>query len=177
MNAAIDAAATRLRCRVRKRIEPAAHTRQPDAGGVEGSIAQDFLQHQSCRRAVGGMSRNVFRMVRGDQQRLPAALSGGFGVAVAVGVANGRDRTPEVVGVLGVPGGDAGIGQGHIQDGQQSGRGAIAEAIRRRLLIGDLVPVAGRGVAAEAISPEAGNLGLLRCSSVGGGGSEAFDFV
>ena len=33
------------------------------------------------------------------------------------------------------------------------------------------------GVAAEAISPEAGNLGLLRCSSAGGGGSEAFDFV
>ena len=37
--------------------------------------------------------------------------------------------------------------------------------------------MAGRGVGSEAISPEAGNLGLLRCSSAGGGGSEAFDFV
>ena len=37
--------------------------------------------------------------------------------------------------------------------------------------------MAGRRVASEAISPEAGNLGLLRCSSAGGGGSEAFDFV
>ena len=107
VNAAIDAAAARFRCRVLKRTEAAADIRQPDAGGVKGPIAQDFRQHLGCRRAVGGMSRNVFRMVRGDQQRLPVALSGGFRVAVAVGVANGRDRTPEVVGVLGVPGGDA----------------------------------------------------------------------
>ena len=37
--------------------------------------------------------------------------------------------------------------------------------------------MARRGVAAEAIGPEAGNLGLLRCSSARGGGSQAFDFV
>ena len=107
VNAAIDAAAARFRCRVLKRTEAAADIRQPDAGGVKGPIAQDLRQHLGCRRAVGGVTRYVFRMVWGDQQGLPVALSSGFGVTVAVGVANGRDRTPKVVGVFGVPGGDA----------------------------------------------------------------------
>jgi hypothetical protein len=107
VNAAIDAAAARFRCRVLKRTEAAADIRQPDAGGVKGPITEDFREHLGCRRAVGGVPRYVFRMIWGDQQRLPVALSGGFGVAVAVGAANSRDRTPEVVRVFGVPGGDA----------------------------------------------------------------------
>ena len=67
VNAAIDAAAARFRCRVLKRTEAAADIRQPDAGGVKGPIAQNCRQHLGCRRAVGGVPRYVFRMVGGDQ--------------------------------------------------------------------------------------------------------------
>ena len=69
------------------------------------------------------------------EQRRPGRRRPGPGVAGRVGLADGGDRPPGVVGVLGVPGDDGGVGQGDVQLGEQPGVPGQAVA----LLLGDLL--------------------------------------
>ncbi len=76
------------------------------------------------------------------------------------------------IGVFGVPGGDAGIGQGDIEHGEQAGVGSETAALQLGDLLGDLVPLAGRRVGAGAVGPEPGDLGLVGRASLTGGAAE-----
>ncbi len=125
-------------------------------GGPE-QVRQD-PGRRCAQRAVG---RRVGREVRGHQERRPGRVGLGAGVAVGVGGPDSSDRPPEVVGVLGVPAGDLGVGLGDVEQGEQAGVLDQAEPPVRGHLLGDPVPVPHGERRAESVIPELGDLRLL----------------
>src|SRR5262249_59693026 len=78
------------------------------------------------------------------------------------------DRAPGVVGVLGVPDRDGGVGQRDVHLGQQPRVGGQREAVGLGELVGDPVPHRGGGV----VLPEDRGLGLLGGAHGAGGGAQ-----
>ena len=107
------------------------------------------------------MAGDVFGEVGGDQQGLPVGVLGDGAVADAIGILNGGDRPPGVVGILDIPGGNGGVGHGDVEFAEQLRGGGQAVALRLGGLVGDGVPGAGRRVSALPVAPEFGDLGLI----------------
>src|SRR5882672_5684851 len=71
-----------------------------DLGDVEGSERR--LDDTRDAATQDAMRARVFRMHRRWRDRLPGCLTIGIRIAVDIPVANCRDRSPEVVMVLGI---------------------------------------------------------------------------
>ena len=124
VDAAIDAAEAGLGGRLAETGVAARDTQQRGrAGGEADVVAEDGRQDAGAGCAERGMARDVAGVRRRDQQRCPVGIDIGGGIAVLVGQLDGGDRAPVVVGVLGVPAGDGGIGQRHRQLGHHAGIG------------------------------------------------------
>ena len=75
---------------------------------------------QTARTAAskGAVARDVRRERWCRQERRPGRDGDCGGVPVEIGFADRGDRTPEIVGELGVPAGDRGVDQGQVQQGE-----------------------------------------------------------
>ena len=130
-------------------------------GEREGDVVGAEEVGQDRRRRAA--ERAVARGVRGERaacrssgvQPGSAAVSG---LPSFVGLADGGDRPPEVVVVLGVPADDGGVGHGDVEQRRTAGRSRPGELPAPRPPLGDLVPVARRRGGAGAVGPEPGDL-------------------
>jgi hypothetical protein len=105
----------------------------------------------------------------------PGRIGFGVGVAISIRLANGRNRPPIVVVVLGVKGADVAVGEGEVEEPKEP----------RVLPQSD--PYSGRDCACDAIplqvrtsQPEESDLGLIRCANARGSDpitAEAFDLI
>ena len=178
MDAAVDAAQAGLIGGLAEAGEVAGHAQQGLGGGAEaGVVAEGGGQDAGGGGAEGRVAGHVAGVGRRDEQGRPIGVDHGGGIAVLVGVLNGGDGAPCVVGVLGVPTGDGRVGQSDVELGHQAGIGAERVALGGGHLGGDVGPMAGRGVAAAAIGPELGLLGLVGGAGAAGGTANALDLV
>ena len=116
-------------------------------------------------------------MRRRDQQRRPVRVQDSRGVAVGIGVLDRGNRAPHIVGVLGIPTCNSRIRQRDVELCHQPRVGAQAVALGPGDLLGDLVPVPGRGEAATAIGPKQGLLGLVGGTCAAGGAAQALHLI
>src|SRR5262249_37589077 len=113
MDARIDARIRALARRLREaRERPGDYLdRLPARDGETGLIsAQHAGERNRCRRAERALRRRVVRDRRRVLIAVPGGITGRRVVAVAVALANGRDRAPEVVDVTDLPAGDVRVG-------------------------------------------------------------------
>ena len=83
------------------------------------------------RAAEGRVAGDVFGEPRRDSSRGIQPASGAvLGVTVGIGVVDGRDGSPEAIGVLHVPGDDRGVGHRQVELGEQAGVVRDAEPLR-----------------------------------------------
>ena len=109
--------------------EGAVDSRQPGGGDGEAGVVPVLgRQHRCGGRADAGVGGGVFLERRGGQQRRPGGVSDGGRVAVGVGAGDRGDRPPAVVGVLGVPDGNGGVGQGDVGEREHAG-GALESVV------------------------------------------------
>ena len=95
-------------------------------------------------------------MLRGRKQRRPGEVAQGAGVVVQIAIPDGRDRSPEVERVLGLPARDAGIGGREVDQRQgASGRRQVKTARLYHLARHPVPDRCRRG------QPEPGDLSLL----------------
>src|SRR3954469_9125433 len=128
-------------------------------GGGEGDVkAKEKREDALGRAADGALLGKIF----GRGGRVLQGQPGG----IAVG--GGGERTPEIVSVFCIPGGDAGISHRDVEHGEHAGGLEERAVARVGDLRGDLVPVAGGGECAGAVGPEVGDGGLI-----GGAGGAA----
>ena len=119
-------------------------------------VTKEQLQHRGHRAAVGGVPRQVLRMLRCRKQRRPGGITLGPDVVVRIAVLDRRDRSPEIERVIRLPADDARIGRREVHQGQGTRRCRQVQAVRLDQLTRDAVPDGRwRG------EPEARDLGLL----------------
>src|SRR6185503_18362228 len=101
-------------------------------------------------------ARGVIRIGRGGEQRQPRWIANGQWIEVVVAFPDGRNRPPEVIVLLAVPGSDCRSGHRHVGEGEEPGTVPhIVEMSRRQGLKGP-VPVE-KGVVGKEVS----HVGLL----------------
>ena len=143
VDAAVDPALPRFRRRLLEAVERPGDARQALRARGELVVGPEQVrQDRGRRRTHRAVRRGVGGEVRGPEQRRPGRVGRRVGVAVGVGGADRGHRPPEVVLVLGVPGGDEGVGHGDVQQGEQAGVADQVELLFRGHLLGDDVPVA-----------------------------------
>ena len=100
---------------------------------------------------------------------------GRVGVAIRRCLANGRDRPPEVVLILGVKGGNVAVGESKVEKRKESRVFPQGESCGGRNGTGDAIPLQDR-----TLHPEPSNLGLLGGTRTRGDDSiiaEALDLI
>src|SRR5262245_48140853 len=115
---------------------------------------------QNAHRYAGDDAglRRILGMHGHGIERGPAGIALGGVVAVLVAVADGRDRTPEMVDELGVPVGDEGVGHAHVEQREEPGIVGHGQLLLGRQLTGDLLPCRPE----VELSPELDCIVLLR---------------
>ena len=143
------------------------------------SVPNSAPEHRRRRRpGEGAVPRRVGRKRRRGQQRFPLGVRRRVGVAIAVGVVNGGDRTPRGETALrAIPAEDGGVGQGDVQEGEQPSILRRRFALRAGPRLGDHVPVALARGRAGAVVPEPGDQRLVRGASEALAPPETFDIV
>ncbi len=141
----------------RPRADGAPRGRARRAEGGRGPGADVGLEHRAQGRRDDAVGARILGVHRRVDERRPARIPLGRAVAVHVAVADGGDRAPEIVGVLGVEDRDQAVVHGHRGQREQAcvvGHVAAGGAGDRA---GDR-PVDGRG----RRFPEPRHRGLLR---------------
>ena len=119
----------------------------PEEGGQHGRSGR-------ANRTVGAWIR---RIKCGDGERRPGRVADCCRIPVGVGQADGRDRPPELVVVLGVVEGNGTVCEGQVEHREQARSGLQVRVVRQRGLLGDLIP----GVP-DRRPPELPDHGLVR---------------
>ena len=133
VDTSVDAALAGLLRGSVEAVEATGHAWQARAVARERLIcAKEVGEHAGRGAAVGAVTGDVFGEGRSDEKRLPGVVFGGGGVAVGLTLLNGRDRAPGCIDVLGVPGGDACVGEGDVEFGEQADVGGSAVAFGTR---------------------------------------------
>src|SRR5687768_9174413 len=112
-------------------------------------------------------------MHRGWVERGPAGIALGGIVAVLVTVADRGDGPPEIVGVLGVPIHDVGVGQAHVEQREQAGTFGEREPLLDREFARRRLP----GATEIDVAPELHRRGLLGSTRRALGAAQALDLV
>ena len=133
---------------------------------------EEGLHHRSGRAGHDAVRAGIFRMHRRGPQRVPRGVALGLRIAVDIPVADGRDRPPELVVVLGIEDGHHCIGCRHRDQREQAGVLVHAEPLGLRELHGEWHERAGPGV-----EPEASGLRLYRSARRAVLRSNRFDLV
>ena len=168
---AADTSLTKSSMRVQRRVAPLAR----GAGGAElghRAAAQLGLQHGADGAGQDAVRARVLRVHRRVDQRRPAGIGLGGVVAVELAVADGGDRAPEVVGVLGIEHGDQRFVH-RLRRGGVEARVAqhVAPGLQRHRAQHAVVD--GR----QRVVPEARDLGLLRRAARAGLAAQRLDLV
>jgi len=75
-----------------------------------------------------------------DGERRPGRVADRRRIPDSTGQANGRDRPPQLVVVLGIIEGDGAVGKGQVKHCKQARGGLQVRMVRQRCLLGDLIP-------------------------------------
>ena len=169
VNARIDPAAAGLIGSGTEIGEVAVDAGEADAVGGKRDGAKQLGEHRGGGGAEGGVPRDVLRMVGGDEQGLPGGIRSGVRVAIKISLADGGDRPPGVIGVFGIPSGNAGVSESDVENRQQTGGRAEEDVPGGGQVVGNVVPVARRRICTAAIGPESGDGGLLWGAGAGAG--------
>ena len=136
------------------------------------AAAEHRFQDGSGKPGHDRRLRRVFRMHRRGEKRPPPRVALSRVVAVDVTVADRRDGAPEVVMELGVPVGDEGVGDAHVEQRKHARAVRERQCFRNAKLARGVIP-AGNG----ARVPEAHRLGLLRGARRAFGGAQGLRLV
>src|SRR5215471_15118423 len=82
---------------------------------------EERLHYRSRRGGNDAVRTRILGMHWSGTERFPGGIALSFGIVVLVPVANGCDRPPEFIFVLGVKDGDHRVGGSHRQQGEQPG--------------------------------------------------------
>ena len=126
---------------------------QCDLGEVLGS--EHRLDDAGYGAALDAMRARIFRVHRRGADRLPGCVTISGRVAINIAVANGRNRSPEVVMVLGVQYRDDRVVQANDRERHEAR--AVCDI---HLLCGHELTQEGL-IAGQRVDPEPGGLGLL----------------
>ena len=143
------------------------------AEGAEGDPvgAEEVLERVHERSGRGGVARGVVREGRREErrrvadrcrwveQRQPRRVGLGGGVAVGVGLADRRDRTPELPVVLVVPAADQGVSRSQVLHREQASAVDDVQVLAGGQRAKDPVPERHR-----LVLPEDRSIGLVRRS-------------
>src|SRR5258707_4335842 len=159
MNAPIDTACARFRRGGGEAGERAHHARQQVGARRKGDViaAKEARQYDRGCSAESAVSGYVIRKRRRDDQRAPRCIRFRGGVAVQIAIANRRDRPPEIIGILCVPGTNGGISHGKVQQCKEPGVAVKRIAARGRDFPGDAIPMSRWGLRPRAVGPEERN--------------------
>ena len=102
----------------------------PEEGGQYGRSSR-------ANRAVGAWIRGIRCS---DGQRRPIRVANCCRIPVGVGQADGRDRPPEQVVVLGVIEGDGAVSERQVEHREQARGGLQVGVVRQGGVLGDLIP-------------------------------------
>jgi len=116
--------------------------------------------------------RRVADRCRWVEQRQPGRISHGRRIAVGVGLANRRDRTPELPVVLVVPAADQGVCRGQVLHREQASVLDDVQVLAGGQSAKDPVPQRDR-----LVLPEDRSIGLVRGSGRAGERADLLEFV